>query len=99
MAYFNIVAQSSESTVVTEYTPKGKRSEGYQSEAQLEALIEAIKDGTAVKVDGFTVYTERGREWLLKFADEGIFEKARELGEAIIESKEYKELRFHRSLI
>ena len=36
MAYFNIVAQSSESTVVTEYTPKGKRSEGYQSEAQLE---------------------------------------------------------------
>ena len=36
MSYFNIVAQSSESTVVTEYTPKGKRSDGYQSEAQLE---------------------------------------------------------------
>ncbi len=37
MSYFNIVAQSSESTVVTEYTPRDKRSEAYQSEAQLEA--------------------------------------------------------------
>ena len=45
MSYFNIVAQSSESTVVTEYTPKGKRSEGYQSEAQLEQeFIRMLKD-------------------------------------------------------
>ncbi len=36
MAYFNIVAQSSESTVVTEYKPEAKRSDAYQSEAQLE---------------------------------------------------------------
>lgn len=36
MSYFNIVAQSSESTVVTEYQPQAKRAEGYQSEAQLE---------------------------------------------------------------
>lgn len=36
MAYFNIVAQSSESTVVTEYKPQAKRSETYQSEAELE---------------------------------------------------------------
>ena len=36
MSYFNIVAQSSESTVVTEYKPQVKRSEAYQSEAQLE---------------------------------------------------------------
>ena len=36
MSYFNIVAQSSESTVVTEYKPQTKRSEAYQSEAQLE---------------------------------------------------------------
>lgn len=36
MNYFNIVAQSSESTVVTEYKPQAKRSEAYQSEAQLE---------------------------------------------------------------
>ena len=34
--YFNIVAQSSESTVVTEYKPQAKRSEVYQSEADLE---------------------------------------------------------------
>lgn len=37
MSYFNIVAQSSESTVVTEYKPQDKRSDAYQSEAQLEA--------------------------------------------------------------
>ena len=36
MSYFNIVAQSSESTVVTEYNPQSKRSEAYQSEADLE---------------------------------------------------------------
>ena len=34
--YFNIIAQSSESTVVTEYKPQAKRSEAYQSEADLE---------------------------------------------------------------
>ena len=45
MAFFNIVAQSSESTVVTEYTPKGKRSNGYQSEAQLEQeFIRMLQD-------------------------------------------------------
>ena len=36
MSYFNIIAQSSESTVVTEYKPQTKRSEAYQSEADLE---------------------------------------------------------------
>ena len=36
MSYFNIVAQSSESTVVTEYKPQDKRSDAYQSEAELE---------------------------------------------------------------
>ena len=36
MPYFNIVAQSSESTVVAEYKPQSKRSEAYQSEADLE---------------------------------------------------------------
>ena len=45
MSFFNVVAQSSESTVVTEYTPKGKRSEGYQSEAQLEQeFIRMLQD-------------------------------------------------------
>ena len=36
MPYFNIVSQSAESTVVTEYKPQAKRSEAYQSEADLE---------------------------------------------------------------
>ena len=39
MPYFNIVAQSSESTVVTEYKPQSKRSEAYQSEADLEKEV------------------------------------------------------------
>ena len=39
MSYFNIIAQSSESTVVTEYKPQSKRSEAYQSEADLEKEI------------------------------------------------------------
>ena len=36
MSYFNIVAQTSENTVVTEYEPDNVRSDSYQSEAQLE---------------------------------------------------------------
>ena len=36
MSYFNIVAQTTENTVVTEYEPVKARSTGYQSEAALE---------------------------------------------------------------
>lgn len=36
MSYFNIVAQTNENTVVTEYEPVKKRSDSYQSEAALE---------------------------------------------------------------
>ena len=36
MAYFNIVAETSENTVVTEYESVKKRSDSYQSEAALE---------------------------------------------------------------
>ncbi len=36
MSYFNIVAATSENTVVTEYTPAKQRAESYQSEAALE---------------------------------------------------------------
>lgn len=36
MSYFNIVVQSSECTVLSEYKPENKRSEAYQSEADLE---------------------------------------------------------------
>ena len=37
MPFFNIVSETSESTVVTEYTPVEKNATSYQSEAQLEA--------------------------------------------------------------
>ena len=36
MPYFNIVAATSENTVVTEYEPVKARSNNYQSEAELE---------------------------------------------------------------
>ena len=36
MSYFNIVAQTNENTVVTEYEPVKRRSDSYQSEAALE---------------------------------------------------------------
>lgn len=37
MPFFNIVAETNENTVVTEYTPLPKHADGYQSEAALEA--------------------------------------------------------------
>ena len=37
MPYFNIVAETNENTVVTEYTPLPRRADSYQSEAELEA--------------------------------------------------------------
>lgn len=36
MPYFNIVAETTESTVITEYEPVPRRSDTYQSEAELE---------------------------------------------------------------
>lgn len=36
MPYFNIVAETTESTVITEYEPVPRRSDSYQSEAELE---------------------------------------------------------------
>lgn len=36
MSYFNIVAETSENTVVTEYTPENAHSDSYQSEEALE---------------------------------------------------------------
>ena len=45
MPYFNIVAQTSENTVITEYEPAAKRAEGYQSEAALEKeFIEMLRE-------------------------------------------------------
>ena len=39
MTSFNMVAQCPESTVVSEYTPSGPRSDSYQSEAELEKAL------------------------------------------------------------
>lgn len=39
MSEYNIVLQTSESTVVTEYEPQGSRSDAYQSEAALEGAF------------------------------------------------------------
>ena len=36
MTTYNLIAATSESTVVAEYTPEGRRSDSYQSEAALE---------------------------------------------------------------
>ena len=36
MSFYNIVAQSTESTVLTEYKPNSKRADAYQSEFELE---------------------------------------------------------------
>lgn len=51
MSYFNIIAQTTENTVVTEYEPVKKRSGNYQSEAALEK--EFIR-----------ILTEQGYEYL-----------------------------------
>ncbi len=51
MSYFNIVAQTTENTVVTEYESVKKRSDGYQSEAELEK-------------DFIRILTEQGYEYL-----------------------------------
>lgn len=42
MAYYNIVTQSNESTVVAEYTASSVRSDAYQSEADLEREFIAL---------------------------------------------------------
>lgn len=39
MSYFNIVTESKENTVVTEYTPVEQNAKSYQTEAQLEAEL------------------------------------------------------------
>ena len=44
MSYFNIVSETNESTVVTEYTPVEKNAKSYQSEAQLEAELIRMQD-------------------------------------------------------
>jgi len=57
MAYFNIVAQTSENTVVTEYEPVPKRSDSYQSEAALEQ--EFIRMLTEQGYEYLKIHTEK----------------------------------------
>lgn len=59
MSYFNIVAETNENTVVTEYTPVTKRSDAYQSEAALE--VEFIR-----------LLTEQGYEYLPIHSEEDL---------------------------
>ena len=57
MPYFNIVAETSENTVVTEYEPVKKRSDSYQSEAALEQ--EFIRLLCEQGYEYLSVHTER----------------------------------------
>ena len=43
MPYFNIVAQTTENTVVTEYEPVKARSDSYQSEAEAMNTFRSIR--------------------------------------------------------
>ena len=56
MRYFNIVAQTTENTVVTEYEPVAKRSDAYQSEAELER--EFIRMLTEQGYEYLSIHTE-----------------------------------------
>lgn len=57
MPYFNIVAQTSENTVVTEYEPVKSRSDSYQSEAALEK--EFIRLLCEQGYEYLTIHTEK----------------------------------------
>ena len=56
MSYFNIVAETTENTVITEYKSMKKRSESYQSEADLEK--EFIKMLTEQGYDYLPIHSE-----------------------------------------
>ena len=58
MPYFNIVAQTNENTVVTEYEPVKSRSDSYQSEAELEK--EFIRLLGEQGYEYITIHTEGG---------------------------------------
>lgn len=56
MAFYNIVAQTNDCTVMAEYKPTGKRSDAYQSEAELEK--EFIKQLGTQSYEYLTIHTE-----------------------------------------
>ena len=61
MSKYNIVLSTNDSTVVTEYTPDGKRSESYQSEAELEREFIRLLSG-----QGYEYLTIHNEEALIK---------------------------------
>lgn len=54
MPYFNIVAETSENTVVTEYEPVKKRSDSYQSEAELSRSLSVCSVNRDMNICRFT---------------------------------------------
>lgn len=58
MSTYNLIAATSESTVVAEYTPEARRSESYQSEAALEQ--EFIRLLCAQGYERLTIHDEAG---------------------------------------
>ena len=61
MSKFNIVLSTNESTVVTEYTPEERRSDSYQSEAELEREFIRMLSG-----QGYEYITIHSEEALIK---------------------------------
>lgn len=57
MAYFNLVAQTTENTVVTEYRPAERHEEFYQSEAALEG--EFIRQLVAQGYEYLPIHSEQ----------------------------------------
>ena len=53
MPYFNIVAQTSENTVVTSYTPVSARSDAYQSEAAWSRSLFACSASRGIRIFPF----------------------------------------------
>lgn len=70
MPYFNIVAETNENTVVTKYEPEKRRSDVYQSEAELEA--EFIR-----------MLSEQGYEYLQIHSEEDMISNLRKQIEAL----------------
>jgi len=81
LSYFNIIAETNESTVVAEYTPESTRSDAYQSEAALEAAF--IKQLTE---QGYTYLQIHSSEELVK----NLREQLEKLNNFIFSEDEWK---------
>ena len=81
MSYFNIVAETNENTVVTQYEPVKKHSDVYQSEAELEA--EFIR-----------MLTEQGYEYINAHSEDDMIanlrKKLEELNDYVFSDSEWE---------